>query len=450
MIDITIIRTNPQIIYESQKRRFADTKIIDEIIDLDTQWKTLRSKIDKLNEGVNIPSKIISEKIKLDCTEQLTDEDIILNKNDTLNKTELQNLTIKQLKQYSKHISKIIKELNEEIKILEKQINFKLSKVGNIIHDSVPISNNEDDNVIHRVVGDITKKDGLKNHVELMNLINGLDTNKGSLIAGSRGYFMKGKLVQLHLALINYSINFLTSRGYNAMYTPVFMNKDVMSKVAQLEQFDEELYKVGNMDDEKYLIATSEQPIASYHMNDWINPKDLPICYAGVSSCFRKEVGKHGKDTLGIFRVHQFEKIEQFCICEPTKSWEMLETMINISEEFYQSLNIPYRVVSIVSGALNNSASAKYDLEGYFPASNTFRELVSCSNCTDYQARSMETRLLKTNNKNKEYVHMLNSTLCATTRTLCILCELYQTDTGITVPDVLVPFTGFNFIPFEK
>jgi len=299
-------------------------------------------------------------------------------------------------------------------------------------------------------VGDVSERVGLRNHVELMGLIGGLDTGKGADIAGNRGYFMKGKLVQLHLALVNYSISFLTSRGYTPLYTPVFMNKNSMSRVAQLEQFDEELYKVseGPESDDKYLIATSEQPIAAYHMGEWIEPKQLPICYAGFSSCFRKEVGKHGKDTLGIFRVHQFEKIEQFCITEPEKSWAMWESMIKTSEEFYQALGIPYRVISIVSGALNNAASAKYDLEGYFPASNTFRELVSCSNCTDYQARAMETRLQTNEPRDKQYVHMLNSTLCATTRTLCILCELGQTDTGIKVPNVLVPYTGFDFIPF--
>jgi len=233
------------------------------------------------------------------------------------------------------------------------------------------------------------------------------------------------------------------------------MKKDVMAKTAQLEQFDEELYKVvgGAQDEEneKYMIATSEQPISALHQNEWIEPKQLPIRYGGVSTCFRKEAGAHGKDTWGIFRVHQFEKVEQFCITTPEKSWEMHEEMIGIAKDFYESLNIPYRVVSIVSGALNNAAAKKYDLEGWFPGFNEFRELVSASNCTDYQSRSMNIRFgsKAANSKEKKYVHMLNATLCATTRTICAILENYQTETGVRVPDVLKPYMGGReFIEF--
>ena len=456
MLDINLFRTNPEIIYESQKRRFADTGIVDQVIELDNQWKELRATLDNLNRAVNLPSKLISGKFKSGIKVEPGElEEVpvnLLEQADTIKESDLSGLTISQLKNFSKSVSQMVKNFNDKIKNLETEIAKKLNAIGNIIHDSVPVSDNEDNNQVHRVVGDVSERTGLKNHVELMGLIGGLDTGKGADIAGNRGYFMKGKLVQLHLALVNYSINFLTTRGYTPLYTPVFMNKSTMSRVAQLEQFDEELYKVseGPESEDKYLIATSEQPIAAYHMGEWIESKQLPICYAGFSSCFRKEVGKHGKDTLGIFRVHQFEKIEQFCITEPEKSWAMWELMIKTSEEFYQGLGIPYRVISIVSGALNNAAAAKYDLEGYFPASNTFRELVSCSNCTDYQARSMETRLQTNDPKDKKYVHMLNSTLCATTRTLCILCELGQTADGIKVPKVLVPYTGFDFIPYAK
>lgn len=451
MLDINLFRTCPDIIYQSQKARFASTEIVDQVCQLDLQWKQLRTKLDNLNRSVNLPSKMISAKIKSGIKPQSSDSSELPTSlfeipTDTIKESDLTDLTIAQLKEFSKHVSKIVKETETELKNLETEIAKKVKKIGNIVHSSVPVSSDEADNRVIRTWGDCTNKSGLKNHVELMGLIGGIDTTKGAEIAGNRGYFMKGRLVQLHMGLVNYSMQFLATRGYTPLYTPVFMNQNSMGRVAQLEQFDEELYKVTGESDDKYLIATSEQPIAAYHMGEWIDGKSLPIQYAGFSSCFRKEVGKHGKDTLGIFRVHQFEKIEQFCICEPDKSWDMWESMINTSEQFYQSLSIPYQVVSIVSGALNNAAAAKYDLEGYFPASNTFRELVSCSNCTDYQARAMETRLA--NKETKEYVHMLNSTLCATTRTLCILCELGQTDTGIKVPDVLVPYVGFDFIPF--
>ena len=166
-----------------------------------------------------------------------------------------------------------------------------------------------------------------------------------------------------------------------------------MAKVAQLSEFDEALYHVqGEKDDEKYLIATSEQPICAFHSDEWIPEKSLPIKYGGVSSCFRKEAGAHGKDNAGIFRVHQFDKIEQFVITQPEDSWNEHEKMIRLSRDYFEAIGIPYRVVSIVSGALNNAAAKKYDLEGWYPGYQKFRELVSCSNCLDYQSRGCETR----------------------------------------------------------
>jgi seryl-tRNA synthetase len=198
-----------------------------------------------------------------------------------------------------------------------------------------------------------------------------------------------------------------------------------------------------------YLIATSEQPISCLYRNEWLEQTDLPKSFVGVSPCFRKEAGAHGKDTWGIFRVHQFEKIEQFVLCDPEQSWDYHEKMIKVSEEFMQSLGLPYRVINIVSGALNDAAAKKYDLEAWFPGYEAFRELVSCSNCTDYQSRNVNIRLRDASKPNeKKFVHMLNGTLCATERTLCCILENYQTETGLKVPEVLVPYVGKNFIPY--
>jgi len=208
--------------------------------------------------------------------------------------------------------------------------------------------------------------------------------------------------------------------------------------------------------EEKYLIATSEQPIAAYNQGEKFVDSDLPIRYCGFSSCFRKEVGAHGKDTLGIFRVHQFDKIEQFCITSPknNESWKMMEEMITNSEDFYKSLGLCYQIVNIVSGKLNNAASKKLDLEAWFPASSTWRELVSCSNCTDYQSRRLDVRYgynEKKKDSTENYVHMLNSTLCATTRTMCCIVENYQTKDGVEIPEVLIPYMhGVKFIPWKK
>ena len=201
------------------------------------------------------------------------------------------------------------------------------------------------------------------------------------------------------------------------------------------------------------MIATSEQPISAFHANEWFEkPSEmLPLRYGGVSSCFRKEAGAHGKDTWGIFRIHQFEKVEQFVLTEPQYSWIMFEEMIGTSEAFYQSLNLPYRIVSIVSGALNNAAAKKYDLEAWFPFFGEYKELVSCSNCTDYQSRSLEIRcgIKKLGDREKVYVHLLNATLTATERTLCCILENYQTPEGLIVPKVLRSYLGgADFIPY--
>jgi len=224
-----------------------------------------------------------------------------------------------------------------------------------------------------------------------------------------------------------------------------------MGETAQLSDFDDQLYKVEGGNDQLYLIATAEQPISCLYRDEWLETTDLPKHMAGVSPCFRKEAGAHGKDTWGIFRVHQFEKIEQFIICHPDESWEAHEKMIKTSEEFMQSLGLPYRVINIVSGALNDAAAKKYDLEAWFPGYEDFRELVSCSNCLDYQSRRVNTRLRDNNKKDeKGFVHMLNGTLCATERTLCCILENYQTETGVRVPEVLVPYVGKDFIPYVE
>lgn len=233
------------------------------------------------------------------------------------------------------------------------------------------------------------------------------------------------------------------------------MNKEVMAETAQLEEFDEALYKVtgGSEDSEKYLIATSEQPISAFHRKEWMEPESLPIRYAGISTCFRKEAGSHGRDAWGIFRIHQFEKVEQFVITSPEESWKMHDEMMDTAQEFYKQLGLPFRVVKIVSGELNNAAAKKLDLEAWFPTLGVFRELVSGSNCTDYQSRAMEIRFgqKKMGEREKKYVHMLNATLTATERTMCCLLEVHQTAEGINIPECLQPYMdGKTFIPFTK
>lgn len=433
MLDINLFREEkggiPEKIRESQRRRFASVDLVDEIISLDKKWRQLQFDVENYRKEFNKVNKQIAQ-LKIsgkDASEMVT-------------KTN-------EIKQQS---------ADKEVEVREAWAALKanLEVVGNLVHDSVPVSNDEANNAMVRTWGEKRMEPKLKNHVELVELLGIADLKRGADIAGGRGFYLKGDGVRLNQALINFGLDFLEKKSYTLLHTPFFMRKEVMAKCAQLAQFDEELYKVTGEGDDKYLIATAEQPLCAYHIDDWIHPSELPIRYAGYSSCFRKEAGSHGRDTLGIFRVHQFEKVEQFCITSPNgnDSWEMHEEMIKNSEEFYQLLKIPYQLVAIVSGALNDAAAKKLDLEAWFPASQTYRELVSCSNCTDYQSRRLEIRYgqKKSNEQTKQYVHLLNSTLTATERTICCILENYQKEDGVEVPEVLQPFMGGKtFLPFK-
>ncbi|KAM3704890.1 hypothetical protein ACB098_03G039300 [Castanea mollissima] len=433
MLDINLFRVekggNPELIRESQRRRFANVELVDEVIAIDKQWRQLQFDLENLRKDFNKINKQVAQL-------RIAGEDA--------------SEMIKNTEENKKSAA----EKEAEVREVLQQLNSKLLLIGNLVHDSVPVDNDEANNKVVRSWGEKRLEPKLKNHVDLVELLGIADLKKGADIAGGRGFYLKGDGVRLNQALINFGLDFLEKRGYTLLQTPFFMRKEVMAKCAQLAQFDEELYKVTGEGDDKYLIATAEQPLCAYHLEDWIHPSELPIRYAGYSSCFRKEAGAHGRDTLGIFRVHQFEKVEQFCITSPdnNESWDMHEEMIKNSEDFYKLLNLPYQVVSIVSGALNDAASKKYDLEAWFPASQAYRELVSCSNCTDYQARRMETRYgqKKSNEQTKKYVHLLNSTLTATERTMCCILENYQRENGVEIPEALREFMGGKtFLPFK-
>ena len=379
MIDLQQLQVekggNPEVVRESQRKRFASVELVDEVLSLYKNWVTLEFQLNQMQQEVNAIQKVITTKKKA---------------------KENADAELSQKKEQDAKIA----EFKPKVAEAEREMRFKAGTIGNIVGDKVPVSETEDDNLVTKTWhpdgpnGQFEKKDHFLSHHEVMYRLDLFDTERGAKISGHRGFFLTGDGVDLNQALINYGLDFLRKKEYKKIMTPFMMRKEHMAKTAQLDQFDEELYKVTGDEDDKYLIATSEQPISAFHSNEWFDrpAEQLPIKYAGYSTCFRKEAGSHGKDTWGIFRVHQFEKIEQFCITDPASSWDMLDHMLANSEEFYQSLQIPYRVVAIVSSALNNAAAMKYDLEAWFPFQGEHKELVSCSNCTDYQSRRLEVR----------------------------------------------------------
>jgi len=473
VLDLDLFRAdkggNPSKIKENQAKRFKDTSLVDKVVDADTAWRKLRFRADLFNKLKNACSKVIGEKMKK--KEPVGDEDApvpaeVSNTLDELTPEKLMELTVSQIKKVRLLIEECITKNNEDLVQTESQRNASLKEIGNLLHESCIISNNEDENAVVSTFGDCETRKKYS-HVDLVVMIDGADNERGAVTSGGRGYYLKGPLVFLEQALINHAMQTLHAKGYTPLYTPFFMRKSIMQEVAQLSQFDEELYKVvgkgddtkaeGDDGDNKYLIATSEQPIAAFHRNEWLPEADLPLKYMGYSTCFRQEAGSHGRDTRGIFRVHQFEKVEQFVLTSPedNKSWEMFQEMIDNAEFFNKSLGLPYRVVNIVSGELNNAAAKKLDLEAWFPGSGAYRELVSCSNCLDYQSRRLQIRYGQTKKMGQEasFVHMLNATLCATTRTICAILENYQEEDGVVVPEILRKFMPPGYdekIPFVK
>mmetsp|Transcript_24818 Transcript_24818/g.37742 ORF Transcript_24818/g.37742 Transcript_24818/m.37742 type:complete len:464 (+) Transcript_24818:178-1569(+) len=434
---------DPDLVKESERRRFRDPKIVDEIIEIDQKWIKAQYETEQKRKESNKIQDEITERKKASKGQDKC-EDLVSKRAGVLQEVD---------------------ELNKRSDELLEQRDKKVHLIGNLVHDTVPVSQDEDaDNKVVAKWGVPRNFDGIKYqtngfrpHYELLEMIGAVDFEAGRDVAGARGYFLTGPGVLLNQALINYGLAFLSMRGYTAVQPPFFMKKELMGKTAELADYDDVLYKVIEDKDQpeldKYMIATSEQPISAFHRGQAIDRSRFPIRYVGTSSCFRREAGSSGRDIRGIFRVHQFEKIEQFTLVEPEKSWEEHESMISMAQEFYQSLGIPYRTVAIVSGELNNAAAKKYDLEGWFPGDDEgkgkYRELVSCSNCLDYQARAMNTKCgFKPTDP---FCHMLNSTLCATERALCSIVENYQEADGVRVPRALVPFLlGKEFLPFVK
>jgi len=346
-------------------------------------------------------------------------------------------------------MGKISKELDEYErfqKTVESDYKNLAFSIPNIIHESVPIGNDESANVELRRWGDIPQFNfQVNDHIDLGQNLNIIDLERAAKTAGARFYYLKGGLVKLSQALISFALDFMQEKEYNLIQPPYMINRKSMEGAVIADDFEDVIYKV--QDEDLFLIGTSEHAIASMHSDEILDGKDLPLRYTSFSPCFRKEAGAHGKDQKGIFRVHQFDKIEQFVFARPEDSWKEHERMISVAEEFYQKLEIPFKVMLLSSGDMGKISAKTFDIEAWMAGQNAYREIVSCSNCLDFQSRRMKIRFRDKSNEDTRYIHTLNSTLVAVERTMVSIMENFQTADGhIIVPKVLEKYFGGNII----
>lgn len=440
MLDITLFRDDKEFkkIIESQEKRFKSTEPAQNVQKYDNLWKESKSKAENLR----------SEKNKI--TKQIP----ILAK---------EGKDISSLKEQSKKIDDDIK--NEEVKQEEylKLRDENRYKVGNILLDDVPIGKSDEENVPVRFWGIANvQKEHLDNfskltngkmkhqlskftpisHVDLGLQRDLFDLERAAKVSGSRFYYLKNKFAVLHMSLIRFAVDKLIEKGYNFLITPDVITRNAIEKAAELSDFEETLYRLS---EDEFLIATAEQTLASMHMDEILDKKSLPLKYAGLSKAFRREAGSKNKDTRGIFRVHEFEKVEQYVFCLPEDSVKIHEEIIKNCEEIMQELELPYRVISICSGDMNDTAAKKYDVELWMSVQGTFREIASGSITTDYQTRKLNVRYA--DGEERKVVHSLNCTALPSPRILTAIIENHQDKDGIIhIPKALQKYTGFDKI----
>jgi len=356
------------------------------------------------------------------------------------------NVGVAKLIEQMQSVSDDLRKL-EETQVKTEDIYTKLSlSLPNLIHESVPIGRGDNANKEIKKWGKPPIFDfKIRDHIDLTQGLDLVDLERAAKVAGARFYYLKNMLVKLNQSLIQYALDFLSDKNYTLVQTPYLINRRSMEGAIIAEDFEDVIYKVEGED--LYLIGTSEHAVASMHSNEIIDGKNLPLRYAGVSPCFRKEAGAHGRDQKGIFRVHQFDKVEQFVFSRPEESWNEHERLLSIVEEFYQKIELPYRIMLLSSGDLGKVSAKTYDLDAWMAGQNSYREIVSCSNCLDFQARRLKIRFKERTDEQTQYLHTLNSTLVATTRTMVAIMENFQTKDGhIAVPKVLQKYIGASTI----
>lgn len=416
MIDIKLIRENRGLVKENIKKKFQDDKIplVDEIRELDEKWRKLKQELDSLRAERNFVSKRINEAKK-------AGEDA------------------KVLLKQAKKVPERIEEVEKEADALQSKINEMILQIPNIISEETPSGKDASENKEIKKAGKIPKfKFPLKNHVEIAESQKFADFDASAKVSGNGFYYLKGDLALLNQALIRFAIDFMAKKGYEYIETPLMLDEKSIYASMDKSAIENSVYQI--KDENLNLIGTAEQALLAMHTNRTFSENELPKKYFSYSMCFRKEVGSHGINEKGLWRTHQFNKIEQFIFCKPEQSAKLYNELLKNSEEILKALKLPYRVLEICSGDLSNWKYRSADLEVYRPTTNKYEEVMSLSNCTDYQARKLG---IKYYNKKGEriIVHTLNDTALATSRIMVAILENFQQKDGtVKVPAVLVKY----------
>jgi len=419
VLDIKLVREHPEAVRDNLRRRGVPEKVadLDRLLGLDVKWRELLAEAETLRKSRNeITAEIAQARKKGKDPVEL----------------------MKKATAMPEQIKKIEAQAGEFRQEAEKT----LLNIPNMVHESVPFGKDDNDNQEVKRWGRIRSFEFKPlDHIDL-GLKNGLiDVERAAYVAGARFYYLRADLVRLNYALIQYGLDFMRKKGFQLYQPPYLLRRDVVAGAVALSDFEDTIYRIENED--LYLLATSEHALLGFHKDDIIEADKLPLRYAAISPCFRKEAGAHGRDTKGIFRTHQFEKVEQFIFSLPEDSWNHHEGLLANLEEFWQTLRIPYRIVNVCTGDLGTVAAKKYDLEAWLPGQGKYREMASCSNCTAYQAVRSKIRYREKTNMPTKPVHTLNSTLVATERAIIAIMENSQrADGAFEIPKVLQPYMG--------
>ena len=415
MIDIKFLRENPDVVRASQKGRGENVELVDQIIAIDEIKRAAINEFELLRQEQNVLSKSVGA--------AKGDEKSALLAN-------------------AKELADKVKAADAKRGEVEEQAKQLVMQLSNLLDTEAPIGGEEDFVTIEHIgTPRDFAKDGFepKDHVELGKLLGAIDTERGAKVAGSRSYYLTGAGAMLEFALVNYAIQSALKNGFTPVIPPVLVNPSAMEGTGFLGQAAENVYRIEK--DDVYLVGTSEVPLAAMHMDEILPADKLPMRYAGYSSCFRREAGTYGKDTRGIIRVHQFDKVEMFSFCKPEDAKEEHKRLLQWEKDFLNAMEIPYRVIDVASGDLGSSATRKFDIEAWIPTQGAYREVTSTSNCTEYQARRLNIRYKDADGT--KAIATLNGTLVAIPRMIVAILENHQNADGtVNVPAALQPFLG--------